>query len=48
MITDPNHPAKKHQAEFLQFLDVRTQEKGIRAKEVSFSAAVTLVLRPTL
>ncbi|CAL8462731.1 g2264 [Coccomyxa elongata] len=33
VITDPKHPAKKHQANILQFLDVRTQERGVKAKE---------------
>lgn len=43
VISDPKHPAKKHQANILQFLDVRTEERGVKAIEVCFLAAVKLM-----
>lgn len=35
VITDPDHPAKKYTAETLAYLDIRTEERGVKAKKVT-------------
>jgi hypothetical protein len=35
IITDPEHPAKKYTAETLEYLNIRTEERGVKAKKVT-------------